>query len=381
MPQGSRSASSSTSSGSRCSARRGGSSRRPTRSSRSRRRRTRSSPSPAAWSTSCRTANGCRFPTTSSSTRESGTSVTSRGSSSRCATNTRSTSRATRRSGSTAGSGSRWESGSTRCRTDEPCPQLAAGGAAQDPGRLGCRLRRLRVRPTLLRGVHCRATNSVPAVRRRAPLAVPELWRALLVRLRCRMRSLRGRATPAGAVRRSDQKELAPDLGKADHGHQIFAADLPVVELTEEARHLLGPTDLGVVVLDLAGRELGELLDLDLVDHSVEDLHPRAVAGPREDLDDHPLPVLARLVAEADRRRLPAAAQLVGHHGRVEVQGIHRVIVSCHRARGIIVPPHSKKRALFPPCPVRPCTRAAAARPPEATSASPQPRVRSREAG
>src|SRR5439155_16625707 len=167
--------------------------------------------------------------------------------------------------------------------------------APQNPRGLGCGLPPLWICAALLRGVRSRAAGGVPTVRRRAPLAMPELWRAVLVRVRSGMRGLRRRATPAGAVRRSDQKELAPDLGKADHGHQVFAADLPVVELTEEARHLLGPADLGVVVLDLAGRELGELLDLDLVDHGVEDLHPRAVAGPREHLDDHALPVLARL--------------------------------------------------------------------------------------
>jgi hypothetical protein len=84
-----------------------------------------------------------------------------------------------------------------------------------------------------------------------------------------------------------------------------------VVERPQELRQLLDSPDLGVVVLDLVRGELSERLHLDLVDHGVEDLFPRPEAGAGEYRDDHPLLVLRRLVAEADRRRLTPAAQLV----------------------------------------------------------------------
>ena len=57
-------------------------------------------------------------------------------------------------------------------------------------------------------------------------------------------------------------------------------------------------------------KTLGEPLHLDLVDHGVEDLVARPVAGADEHGDDHPLLVLARLVAEPDRRRLAIGPQL-----------------------------------------------------------------------
>ena len=78
-----------------------------------------------------------------------------------------------------------------------------------------------------------------------------------------------------------------------------------------------------VVVLDLARRQLAEALGLDLVDHRVEDVLARAEAHAAEHPDDHPLLVLARLIAEPDRRRLAAAAQLLGDHRRVEVERVH----------------------------------------------------------
>ena len=97
--------------------------------------------------------------------------------------------------------------------------------------------------------------------------------------------------------------------------------DLAVVELAQEVRHLLVPPHLGVVVLDLARRELVEPLDLDLVDHRVEDVLPRPEAGADEHRDDHPLLVLARLVAEPDRRGLAVRAKLGLDDRRVEVEG------------------------------------------------------------
>src|ERR1051325_8953316 len=150
------------------------------------------------------------------------------------------------------GSGSRSASRSTRCRTGEQGPELAPGGAAQDPRGLGRRLSRLRLGAALLRGVRGRAAGAVPSVRRGAPLPVPELRRAVLVGVRGRVRVVRRRAAPTGAVRRADPEGLAPDLGEADQRHDLVVADLAVVELAQEASHLLRAADLRVVVFDLA---------------------------------------------------------------------------------------------------------------------------------
>src|SRR5438874_8400546 len=106
------------------------------------------------------------------------------------------------------------------------------------------------------------------------------------------------------------------DFREADQRDDLVLADLAVVELPQEGGELLGPPDLGVVVLDVARRELSERLHLYLVDHGVEDLLARSVARPDEHLDDHPFLVLPGLVAETDRRRLAARAQLVGHDRR-----------------------------------------------------------------
>src|SRR5438105_8944075 len=89
----------------------------------------------------------------------------------------------------------------------------------------------------------------------------------------------------------------AADLGEANHRHGVVLGHLAVVELPEEAGHLLDAADLRVVVLDLARREVAELLHLDLVDHRVEDLLPGAEARTREYLHDHPLLVLPGLLA------------------------------------------------------------------------------------
>src|SRR5882672_678958 len=94
------------------------------------------------------------------------------------------------------------------------------------------------------------------------------------------------------------------DLREADHRDLVLLRDLAVVELAQEARHLVGPADLGIVVLDLARRELAEGLHLDLVDDGLEDALARAEADAAEHLHDHALLVLARLVTETNRRRL-----------------------------------------------------------------------------
>src|SRR3954453_20630421 len=114
------------------------------------------------------------------------------------------------------------------------------------------------------------------------------------------------------------------DLRETDDRDESVGLDLAVVELAEEAGHLVGASDLGVVVLDLPRRQLAERLDLDLVDHRVEDVLARAEADAAEDAHHHALLVLAGLVPEADRGRLPARPELVGDERRVEVEGVHR---------------------------------------------------------
>src|SRR3954468_18926648 len=114
------------------------------------------------------------------------------------------------------------------------------------------------------------------------------------------------------------------DLREADHGDDVLFGYVPVVQLGEEGCHVLGATDLRVVVLDLARRELGEALHLDLVDDGVEDLLPRAEADTAEHRDDLTLLVLLGLVAEADRGGLALRAELIRDDRRVEVQCVHR---------------------------------------------------------
>src|SRR4051812_48913570 len=112
------------------------------------------------------------------------------------------------------------------------------------------------------------------------------------------------------------------DLGEADHRHQVVVGDRAAVDLLEEALGLLEAAKLGVVVLDVAAAELGDALDLDVVDHRGEDLLARAVAEADRDPDDLAALVLVALVAEPDRRRLAAALQLVDEDGRIEVEDI-----------------------------------------------------------
>src|SRR5438874_11626650 len=114
------------------------------------------------------------------------------------------------------------------------------------------------------------------------------------------------------------------DLREADDCDESVGLDLAVVELAEEAGHLVGAADLGVVVLNLPRRQLAERLHLDLVDHRVEDVLARAEADTAEDAYHHALLVLPGLVAEPDRGRLPTGPKLVGDERRVEVEGVHR---------------------------------------------------------
>ena len=81
--------------------------------------------------------------------------------------------------------------------------------------------------------------------------------------------------------------------------------------------------ELGIVVLDVARRQVANPLDLDLVDHCVEDLLPRRVLIADRDQHALVLAVLVGLVAEPDRRGLAAAAQLVGEYRRIEIEDPH----------------------------------------------------------
>src|SRR5206468_7976953 len=57
------------------------------------------------------------------------------------------------------------------------------------------------------------------------------------------------------------------DLGEADHRDGVLVGDRPRVELGEEVEGLVAAAELRVVMLDVAGRELRDLLHLDVVDH------------------------------------------------------------------------------------------------------------------
>ena len=183
--------------------------------------------------------------------------------------------------------------------------------------------------------------DRVPGLRRRDDPPLPVVLGAVLVDLRGRLRGVRGAAARADALRRPDpERKRVLIAEKRITVTMSSLGDLAVVELAQEVRHLLGAADLRVVVLDLARRELVEPLHLDLVDHRVEDVLARAVAGADEHRDDHPLLVLARLVAEPDRRGLAVRAELGLDDRRVEVEGeggqparIIRPSLSASRAR------------------------------------------------
>src|SRR5690348_13812606 len=120
---------------------------------------------------------------------------------------------------------------------------------------------------------------------------------------------------------------LAPDLGEVDDGDRGLLGHLTVVQLAEEVGELVDVPDLRVVVLDLARRDLLQLLHLDLVDDGVEDLLAHAEALAHEHAHDLTLLVLPALVAETDRRRLAVVAQLVGDDRGVEVEGVHAACI------------------------------------------------------
>src|SRR4029079_9708962 len=94
------------------------------------------------------------------------------------------------------------------------------------------------------------------------------------------------------------------DLREPDDGDVVVVLDLAAVDLLEEVDRLVEAAELRVVVLDVARREVADLLDLEAVDPGLEDPLAGRMLEADGDQHDLALPVLLRLVAEADRRRL-----------------------------------------------------------------------------
>src|SRR5205814_10051392 len=122
---------------------------------------------------------------------------------------------------------------------------------------------------------------------------------------------------------RGDLRRAGHDLREADHGDCVVVADRAAVDLLQEVDLLVQAAELGVVVLDVAWREVAYALDLDRVDDRVEDALARRVLVADRDHDHLALAVLVALVAQADGRRLAAALELVDEDRRIEVQDEH----------------------------------------------------------
>src|ERR1700731_5175512 len=78
---------------------------------------------------------------------------------------------------------------------------------------------------------------------------------------------------------------LVDDLREAHDGDGVVHRHGPAIDLFEEVDELLGAPELGVVVLDVARGEVGDLHHLDLVDHRFEDPFARRVL--EADRDEH----------------------------------------------------------------------------------------------
>src|SRR5437762_1887433 len=65
---------------------------------------------------------------------------------------------------------------------------------------------------------------------------------------------------------RGDLRRPGHDLREADHGDRVVVADRAAVDLLQEVDLLVQAAELGVVVLDVAWREVAYALDLDRVD-------------------------------------------------------------------------------------------------------------------
>src|ERR1700742_1319150 len=100
---------------------------------------------------------------------------------------------------------------------------------------------------------------------------------------------------------------VVEDLREAHDGDDVLRGDLAPVDLFEEVDELVVAAELGVVVLDVSRREIGQLHHLDGVDHGLEDALARRVLVADGDQHELVLAVLPRLVPEADRRGLATA--------------------------------------------------------------------------
>ena len=92
------------------------------------------------------------------------------------------------------------------------------------------------------------------------------------------------------------------DLRETYDGHGVLHRDLAPVDLLEEVDHLVDPAELRVVVLDVAGGQVLDPLDLDLVDHRVEDLLARRVLV----ADRHQHAVVLAVLVDLSPRRIVA---------------------------------------------------------------------------
>src|SRR5579871_6003161 len=128
---------------------------------------------------------------------------------------------------------------------------------------------------------------------------------------------------PSGRVAVPDLRWVLVDLREPDHGDGVLQIHLAAIDLLQEMDHLIDPAELRVVVLDVPRREVLDALDLDLVDHGVEDLLPRRMLVADRHQHAVVLAVLMGLVTQPNRRRLPPTAKLVGKHRRVEVEDPH----------------------------------------------------------
>ena len=245
----------------------------------------------------------------------------------------------------------------------------------------------LRLRAALLRGVRgraagARARSAAASCARAARRAARRFSSAFAVECEAAARALRR----AGAFRRGDPQsrrepktgrclKLWPDLGEADHRDRVLGGHVAVVELAEEVRHLLrcGGSP-GCRARSRAARAR-RALHLDLVDHRVEDVLARAVAGAaRAPATIIPFWYLRGLVAEPDRGRLAvrcgagrrrSASRSSGRTSRAWRRRRRRII----RAR------RQRRRAPSRPSRARPCRRAAAAPRRAAASAPRRPRA------
>ena len=178
-----------------------------------------------------------------------------------------------------------------------------------------------------------------------------------------------GVADPARRSARPRRLERL-DRREADHRDGVVVGDLAVVELAEEARHLVGAADLRVVVLDLVRRELAERFTSTLSITASKTCWRGPKRAPHEHRDDHPLLVLARLVAEPDRRRLAVRAELRLDDRRVEVERERRAPAGDHTSS-----PGERGQRPSRPSPARRGRRAGAARRRAAASAPRRPRA------